>query len=267
MGTSSRHGGPKGKNPLLPSDFDLDDKEKEKKSEIPKVNPQEKEEEKKRIQGWRNTKRNMTKYLNSNCSKEKVVSSHIRALGGAKIAAKNLVAAKIGTKNLINFISSVSSIGLKNVLENNNIVYENRDVDDVLGDIINIISPVPDTKENAVVREAMLNVLEEFYKNIDLSEIEKLNIFDKKTTPEIINHFISEIIFGRMMCDLGNSIEISKKTSTELIKLEKEIKTYIRETVTRTLKDKKNYDFSKNNNLVDKLYQDCYEVLGGIIND
>lgn len=263
MGTSSRYNGPTGNNPLIPNGYIPENDNIPNKDEINKKKIKEKEDKEK----WKNAKSNMTRCLNRKMSEKKAIKSYVKALGGAKKAASKSVSAKNATIVLGNFLSNISKNGIGNYLNNNNIEYKNRNIEDVLSDVANILSPSGDTKENSIVREAMFNIIGELYDEINENngDIEDLNNFTTENFSEIMNNFISEVIFQKLMNDLGSREEISNQETSQLMKIENEIKLYISNIVDITLSQEKydefNYSNTEINEIVERLYTNCYKSL------
>ncbi|WP_426711167.1 Qat anti-phage system associated protein QatB [Cetobacterium sp. SF1] len=259
MGTSSRYNGPVDRNPLLPEGFDLEEY-------LPKEDEKTHKEESISLP-WKNAKTIMTNYLSGNTDAKSVIKTYIKALGGSTKAGKSASSGKEAIKNLSNFLSNISSLGIKEVLEKNKIEYQNRNIEDVLSDIINILSPIPDSKENSVARSAMINTIEDIYLDIceKNSDITMLDDLTKENYNNIVETFIINYIFERLMNDLSNRSELSKMEPVHIIRLEENLNLYISETVENNLKNK--LDFSKTDliNIIEELYIDAYEVLEGAL--
>lgn len=279
MGTSSRYNGPNDRNPLLPEGFDLGEYNGGESKKTPMeeengVNEGSKVENKNKTdvktpQNWRNAKTQMSKYLNKNGKGRSAAASYIKALGGSKKAGMSSTLGKEVTRNLGSFLSGVSSSGIKDTLRNNGIEFENRGVGEVLSDVINFLSPVPDSKENSVARNAMINTIGELYSEIeeeggDLSALDNLS---PEYCNDILVSFISKYIYERLMNDLASRIEISSQDIQTVINLENDLKLYVKDSVENVLKHKDIIanDFSnpKTKGVIEQLYIDSYEVLEG----
>lgn len=281
MGTSSRYNGPNDRNPLLPEGFDLgeyDGGQSENKpmdeengvNEGSKVENENKTDIKK-PQNWRNAKTHMSKYLNNNRNVKSATSSYIKALGGHKRAGMSSTSGKEVTRNLGSFLSGVSSSGIKDTLRNNKIEFENRDVGEVLSDVINFLSPVPDSKENSIARNAMINTIGDLYSEIEENggDLNALDNLSSEHCNDILASFISEYIYERLMNDLASRIEISTQDIQTVINLENDLKLYVKDSVENVLKNKDIIanDFSnpKTKGVIEQLYIDSYEVLEGAL--
>ena len=220
-----------------------------------------------RPQNWKNAKSQMTKYLTNKGKLKTAVSSYTKALGGAKKAGMSSASGKVATINLGGFFSGVSNLGIRDTLKDRGIEFENREVHEVLSDVINILSPIPDSKENSIARNAMIKTIEKLYTEIeeiggDLGALDKL-------TPEyfdsLLGSFISDFIYERLMNDLASRIETSNQDVETIINLEKDLQLYVKGNVESVLKNKDiiSNDFSstKTKGVIEKLYIECYEVL------
>lgn len=278
MGTSSRYNGPTDRNPLLPEGFDLNnyDNNSEPDKEKNDVDKQAKQEDSNKDnniapKNWQNAKTQLSKYLNNNGKASTAVASYTKALGGAKNAGMSSHSGKETTRNLGNFLSNVSKSGINVTLKNYSIEFENRRVDEVLSDVINYFSPIPDSKENSIARNAMINTIENLYFEIEKNggDLSSLDNLSSDYFNNILKDFISDYIYERLMSDLASRIEISTQDIQSIINLEKDLKIYVKDSVENTLKDKNiiDNDFSnpKTKGIIEQLYIDSYEVLEGAL--
>jgi len=264
MGTSSGYGGPKGKNPLLPDDFgDNQDSTKQKLKN---------DDGNAKGAAWKNAKTQASKLVqNRGRSLRSAISSHVRASGGASKAASSARSGKATTVRLGGFLGSVSAQGIRSTLKQYKIEYEGRSTEEVLSDLINKIAPDPNTKEDSIARNAVLDTIEELYEKISENG-DDLEIFDnlnEETFNEVMQTYISSYIFQRFLNDLEIRFEMFSKGTESTLELEEEIKEYISGSVEEKLMDKNfaEMDFSSNAIMktINKLYNDCYEVIEGVL--
>ncbi|MGR3178800.1 MAG: hypothetical protein ACUZ8E_12160 [Candidatus Anammoxibacter sp.] len=116
MGTSSSYGGPKGKNPLLPNDFDGNGTPSE-NPDSPQPQPPEDIAKNPNAVLWQNAKTQISRLIgDSNRNTKSALSSYVKAHGGAKKAAYSAISGKTTTAKLGGFLSSLSSQGIQNTL-------------------------------------------------------------------------------------------------------------------------------------------------------
>lgn len=273
MGTSSSYGGPKGKNPLLPDDFQSDssdasdnapddngnssDQDKSKKNDNDKLKPKL----------WTNVKNQVSRLVaNPSNDFKKPLSSYVNAHGGSQGATASAKAGKKTTAKLANFISLTKNHGFTKTLTQYSIQYENRSAHDVLSELVNKLAPAPNTKEEAVARNALLDTLDFLYLEIEKSngDIESLDHMDLNMFDNLINTYISAYIFQRFLSELESRFENNSSNENSAFELEEIIKDYICGVVDNVAKK---YTFSSTDihQVIDDVYTDCYEVIVGVV--
>lgn len=268
MGTSSMYNGMNG-NPLLPKDFNPDsdnpeDKDREgddnsKKSDSPKTNPNK---------NWKDAKTSMSKYASGRSTNFKgAISQYVKAHGGSKSAARTAKSGLRTTTALGSFFRGVSSDGIREVLTKKGIDLEGKSAQDIFHDIINLIAPIPVSREDSIARKALIETMEILYDSFDEEDkdIEILNNVDGNTLNRIIPLYIEQYIYERLINDLGSRIETNSSSSSDAVKKEKEIKDYINAQIEVSLEDKdfSQFDFDNRGSLtkIKKIYTDCYNVI------
>lgn len=265
MGTSSSHGGPKGKNPLLPKDFNDEPFDGNK---VPDSDPLENQ----KTEAWKNAKTQVSKLIsNTDRNTETALSAYVKAHGGGKGAAGAAISGKATTVNLGNFLASTSSQGFRTTLDQYQIQYENRTVQEVLSDIVNKIAPSPNTKEDAVARNALIDTMEILYDEIEDND-GNINILDNLNSEkfnELMNTYISSYIFQKFLSEMESRFEKYASNEGSALSIENEIKEYISGTVDNKLADR---DFSNINftsktvmETINQIYEECYSVIEGAI--
>lgn len=254
MGTSSIYEGHKDKNGLLPDDFEEITNEEKKENET----------------SWKNTKTSMSKYITGhNKNLSGVINKYVRASGGASNLVKTSKSGIESTVALGNFLNIIRQSGLNQTLNEFNIEFRGRDVEDVLSDIVNIIAKDSNTKENIVAKKATINTLEKIYElieenNMNFNSLEAINddMFEI-----IMCRYISEYIWEKILNDLESRFEKYLDTPIRMLEIENDFREYIENDVEATYKSKniESSQFSNKDaeNLVKEIYKECYEVLGG----
>ncbi|MGV1001203.1 hypothetical protein ACTS9U_07190 [Empedobacter falsenii] len=275
MGTSSMYGGYSNggsqNNPLIPLDFE--DNEQEGTNETENQNNENEDsdfeddntKEEKHTVEWSNAKNFMSKVASGKSTNvKKAVSRYVKAYGGAKSASKNAVGGIKTTINLGNFVKRISEQGLKETLDLYKIDYQNKNTKEILSELVNILAPSPNTKEDAVSRKALILTMEVLYEliekeNLEIEAIENLDI------NIIIPTYIEVYIYQKLINDLGSRIESNSKSATDAVALEKDIKEYIHSKIEIVFKGKeiKDYEFSTKKIL--SLYNQCYTVIEDLL--
>ncbi|GHT63596.1 hypothetical protein AGMMS50239_19830 [Bacteroidia bacterium] len=283
MGTSSMYSGPN-RSPLLPSDFNDEggNSFSSNQPEKPEQNPengkpdegnkpsQESSPNQPQHNPWQQAKSSMSRYASGKSSqngKTRAVSDYVKGHGGAGNAAKSAKSAIRTTINIGDFFGGISKKGIAQVLNEYKIQFEGRKPKEILNDIINVLAPVPDSKDNAVARKALINTMSIIYEKFEdeKQDISLLDSFDSNISELLITKYIETYIYERLINEVGSRIEKKSENSSAAAKIEKEIREYIETKVSTTLKDKPlstiNSQTTNVHVLVEGLYKQCYKVL------
>ncbi|HHX67669.1 MAG TPA: hypothetical protein GX708_06380 [Gallicola sp.] len=269
MGTSSIFDGPV-KN-LLPNDYDdldeidsPDDLDQD-PTDIPD-NPDEEE-----VQGipyrWKDAKDAMTRYVKGSSSdRGKVMSRYVRASGGSNQLSRTSTSGKNATINLGRVIQAFRDSGVGKTLKSLQIDFVNKSAKEVLSELVNVISSDADSKEDIAARGASIEAISELYDIVLKNDgsIESLSKIDENTFRKVIEVFVSEYIFIRVMGDLQSRFEQHENNPKESIKKEKELKSYITTKVELRLKEMKpeNHDYHSSSieKEINDLYKTCFRA-------
>jgi len=275
MGTSSSYGGPKGKNPLLPNDFDENGNSIEIPSESSNNDNNVQHINNADTKLWKTVKSLTSKLINGSVkNKRDVFSKYVKAHGGAKKAAFSAKAGKATAKKLGGFLSVISKQGIHDTFKKYGIDYENKSVEEVLSEIVNKIAPTGKTKEEVVARNAIIDVIEsiyEYYEDVEknngnLSLLENLN---EEQFNDIMRKYISAYIFQRFLNDLESRFEEYAKNTGTALEIENDIKEYISGVVDNKLQGTNftNFDYSDENIIqtIGNIYEECYKVIEDIL--
>jgi hypothetical protein len=294
MGTSSMYGGPN-RSPLLPPDF------KEGEGDYINPNPQDKSKQQQEVSNldgksvpadinhneiesepqkssynnpqytsWRTAKYSMSKYASGNAGingKKNAISNYIRSHGGSHNAAKSAKSAIRTTIKIGDFFSEVSKQGITQVLKDYQILTDGRKPKEILNDIVNVLAPTPNLKDDSVARKALVNTMSIIYEKFDdeNKDISLLDSLDPDISNVLITKYIETFIYDRLINDVGSRIEKKAENANVAAMIEKDLKDYIETKVSTTLKDKTlsiiNSGTKNVNILVEGLYQQCYKVL------
>lgn len=254
MGTSNIYGGPIDKKNLLPSDYD----------ELAENNMNE--------EPWKNTKKLMAKYITgSNSNLNGVVKNYIKALGGVTKATQNSKAGIESTINLGQIFSNIRENGIEKTFRELNIDYQGKNVNEILSELVNVISFASNKKEEIVAKNATIETLSEIYSFIEENEmdISHLESMNEQFFDVILCRYISSYIWEKMLNDLESRFEAYSSDPNMSMEIEEEFKGYIKSTVDVTYnKVKVNMnDFNNKNikSIINSIYSECYSVLGGTI--
>lgn len=289
MGTSNSYGGPKDTSHLIPSwarqssDIDnnstgngitLDDGEVE--QNIPgndNSNDQDTQDlnHESRSQGkWKNAKNVMSRYASNGSGKggpARAGRAYIRAEGGAQKAAQSVKSGKITARKLATFFTTtarsdisqgLNSIGLGHLI--------GKDVETVFSGLIDTLLDNGVNFDENIAREAIGDALASFYKQC--SENQNFKNLERLTEEQLkraIEDFVSGYIYKRWLQKLGKCIEKKDVSEIEAVKLEGEVKIYVRDLVKLELNTRSAFSIDWNGDegkqIIDSLYEDAYSLI------
>jgi hypothetical protein len=263
MGTSSSYGGHKDSSPLLPPDYDGDDAVPDQDGAQPKVPDQTTPPKE---TPWRNVKTATSNYITGRSSNgtsgvNHIMRSYGRASGGSSEMMRSSGSGISAGHALGQFLSSNpegSEYGRINA-----ILQSEPDIRTALSKIADIISPVPEGKENAVAREAIVNTLCQLYDYMDANKLEvtDLGSLDASIQEQLFTTYVTEYIWGRMLNDLQVCFEKKAETPERAAEVEKDFKDYIYAKVSVEVRKSSGSAPANVRFDVEKIFRDCYEVL------
>lgn len=265
MGTSSPYGGRKDSSPLLPPDYDDGDTAPDQNGVSPEVSQQSIPQ---RDTPWKNVKTATSYYITGHSSRgESSVNHIIRSYGSASGGASGMMrSSRAGLRAghaLGQFLSNNYIPGDSVYERINTILQSERDIKIGLSKIADIISPIPEGKEDAVAREAIINTLCQLYDYLDANKLEltDLNKLDASLQEQLLTTYISEYIWGRMLNDLQVCFEKNAETPERAAEVEKDFKDFIYAKVSVEVhKGSGNAQINARFD-VEKIFHECYEVL------
>ncbi len=289
MGTSNSYGGPKDTSHLLPSwarqssDIDSnstdngippDDGEAEQNipgndnsndQNTPVQNHESRPQEK-----WKNAKNAMSRYASRGSGQggpARAGRAYIRAEGGAQKAAQSIKSGKTTARKLASFFTTtarsdisqgLNSIGLGHLV--------GKDVDTVFSGLIDtLLDNGVNFDENIArqaIEDAMISSYEQCSENQNFESLEHLT---EEQLKRAIEDFVSGYIYKRWLQELGNCIERKAVSEIEAVKLEKEVKIYVRDLVNLELNSRNIFSIDWNGDegrqIFDSLYEDAYSLI------
>lgn len=189
-----------------------------------------------------------------------MVSAYLSALGGAAAAARRAAAGRAAAQRLGGFLNAVADQGLDTALEQLGLTdLVGQDATEVLEALVDRLASPGGTLEEADARAAMMRALQE--------ELEKPTAFeglDHEGVGRIVEHFLVEYIYERMVHEIGDRLENGALTAENAKKAEGDIRTYIVATVQLELAREEPltvWDGPEGQELVDRLMEDAYGQL------
>ncbi len=232
MGTSSSHSGPTGPSKLLP-DWAQDDNNQ---------NDNSKKDEDKPVE-LRNSRSSMTRWINSGGSSGGlggsgggggVARSYVSGRGGPRGAATSAVSGRRATASLGSFLSTVSNRGAQTAAEIFGVAkYLGQSAETLITALANTLAPEGNTIEEVAARRAIDDSLLHLYDNLELNDgtLDAIESMDEAMIHETLQVSVESYIFHRWLQDLGDRIEKKAVSPKEAVRLEREIRQYVREAV------------------------------------
>ncbi len=277
MGTSSSNRGPKSKSDLLPSWYnDLLDDVTADGANLPAI-PNEVQPEASpdtdphpnQTDNWRNAKGGLTRAAGGTATGriKKAAKSYVKAHGGARKAAKAAKRGVVASRGLFSFFGSASAKGFNRALEEiglGDCIGQPPEI--VLARLADKLAPVGDTSDDAIARDAMISTLDELYtKAAEDGDDTALEHLTETTMRDVVLTYVSNFIFIKWLHELGIAIEKSLISEAEAIKLEKDIKEFVREEVRVSMStipaEQLDPSDANNHQLIQNIFQIAYSAL------
>lgn len=182
---------------------------------------------------WTRAKTRMTNWARGGGASDDAVqaafSAFVSALGGAVAAAANATGGVQAAAGLGEFLADVSRDGLDATLDR-------YGLDDLVGgepvevmnEIAARIAGAGDTPEEAVARDAVIEVLSEMFVDADtFADMDAIEI-DEAMLLDFVARYLTEYVYLRVIHELGDRIVDNAGSPEESARLEQQIRTQIR---------------------------------------
>ena len=280
MGTSSSNPGPKGKRapvppwheeelkPSFPKPVPTKDIQKPlnpaklPQSPNPGPHPQK---------SWSSPKRKIADFM-KNSTKDnysKMGSGYVKASGGSKSATSSARAGRRATAGIAGFFSAGVRDGFTKAAEEFGIgKLVGKDARTVAADIIERFSPSGGTLEEAAARNALIQTMKEFFKEIELEErgVEALDSLTPLDVQSLLELSIVNYLNERLQSELLNRVERKSISEKQANRTSKQIKKFIKGAVKLDLREvdvlKVDWKSPRGGEIISSLYRQAYEILG-----
>lgn len=256
MGTSSIFYGKNDRNPLLPEDYDPEQKDEEELTDE-KVT-------------WQTVKSDMSKYINnrdSYSSPKHIAKQYVKASGGAhRMASQAHSGIKVGC-NIGVFFNSIVTDGLETTFKNLGIEYVGKPVTEVFSRLVDILAPDSDTKEDIAAKEAAQSALSKVFDYVEANEmsLESINNMPLELMTEALKEYVGSYIWISLMKDLGSRLEMYVSDAQDSYALECEFKDMIMGIVDVEFRNKGTVIDKSVTSTIKYLYKRCLSVMEGIV--
>ena len=225
------------------------------------------------ISRWSSAKRSMGKVASSRGEPSRLRSAvrrYVRAMGGGQRAARSSRAGRRATALLGGFLSDVARRSLAGAMESLGLSrYIGQSPEVVMAAIANALAPEGATREEAIARRATNDALKEFYERyvVPVGDLNKMTAVPAQAVVDAMTTAVSSYIYRRWLSDLGLKIEQNAVSRQQAIRLEKEVKRFVRNAVRFDLKGKDalnmNWKSPETRAFIERIYRDAYDLLGG----
>ena len=276
MGTSTSHGGPKDKKPLLPS-WALPPDDANGGETLPvgdnaeNAAPGNGQEPVEPHFTWQSAKRQMTNFASSGGDREKIAKAggaYVSAKGGARAASLGSVSGQRVAAKVGSFLGTISSRGINDAIASLGFMTAvGESAETVFAKIADALSPAGATREEVAARKAVDDVLCVLYEKF-IHEGEDISSLDRMTAEDIsesIEQCVCSYIYHRWLEELGFRVEKGAITENAAVALENQMKDYVKECVSLETDniDVLNFDWqgSQGVQIIERVFNDAYSIL------
>ena len=255
MGTSSIFNGRNDRSPLLPDDYDA----------APAMHGMDKP-----AVTWQTVKSDMSKYIKSEGSygsSRHIVRQYIRASGGVQRLARSSTAGIRAGSNLGSFLKSIRSDGVYKTFQDLGVDFEGKSIHEVFSELVNVLAPSANSKEDIVAREAVLSALSKLYDYIECNNIniDNLNEMPIELMNEAICDYVGSYIWILVMNDLESRLEKFMADTSKAYQIEQEFKDMIMGIVHVEFENNEGIMSKNVGDAVQDLYKSCLHTLEDVI--
>ncbi|UTR14914.1 hypothetical protein MM221_20640 [Salipaludibacillus sp. LMS25] len=221
---------------------------------------------------WKDAKTAMTNYVKGVSSNPgRVINHYVGASGGSKHLARSSVAGRRTTVSLGRILQDFRKNGVEATLQSLQINYVGKGIKSLLSELVNVISEKSNSKEDMAARGAANEAVAEMYEVIteNNGDIESLRLIDELTFRKILEVFMSEYIFKRVMSDLQSRFEKYENNPKVAVQKEQELKDYVKVKVELRVREirPETLDYSSKSipNEINNLFVKCYQAFEGYV--
>jgi hypothetical protein len=221
---------------------------------------------------WASAKRSLGSAASSQSGRSGVARAgraYVRARGGPGAAAHSAASARAATARLGGFLSNVAARGVLTALESLGLArFAGRDAHVVFAAIVDALAPEGSELEQSATRVAIEQTLAGLFEEYVTPDgsVAALEAMTPEAIRSALEAAVAATIFNRWLGDLERVLETKSITAVLAIKLERDMESYISETVKLDLKGKDpltvQWDGPEGAQFVDRIYQDAYSILG-----
>jgi hypothetical protein len=194
--------------------------------------------------------------------------TYVKARGGAKSAARSASTGRSATAALGGLLSSIASRGLNATLTAYGLQAAiGKGAATVFAAIMNAIAPTGASRDHAVARDAIGRALDDIYERFvaadgDVSHLDAMTASDVATAVEAA---VIACINSKWVEELGIRIEQRAVSETEAVRLERDLKAFVQESVVLDLAGRNILEIDwegQGLGLIQTVYEKAYSIMG-----
>lgn len=194
--------------------------------------------------------------------------SYVRGRGGSRGAATAARAGRAATGRLASFLADVATRGVDAAARQLGLgSVVGRNVEAVFAAIVNAIAPAGATLEEAAARQAVNDALGFLCDKFEVQDgtLANLDSMDQTAVGDALRASVTSYIYRRWLQELGLRIAQNAVTSRQAVRLEHQVRDYIKETVKLDFQplDILHMDWSSPSaqQVIERIYTEAYSFL------
>ncbi len=142
-------------------------------------------------------------------------------------------------------------------------------MDAVLAAVINAIAPAGTNNDDAIARRAASETLREIFEQYGVQEsgLDALNAMTPADVTDTIELSVAGYVYQRWLFDLSQRIEQNAVSESDAVRLERDVKAYVKGLVKLKLDGKETIQLdwkgAQGQKFVQEIYEAAYKLLGG----
>ncbi len=193
---------------------------------------------------------------------------YVRARGGSRRAAQTAGSGQSATAALGGFLSNVASRGFSEAARTLGVsLLVGQSATSVLNAILNALTPAGATNEEAIARRATAEVLAELFERYGVQDggTDRLDNMPAADVAAATERSVSAYIYQRWLLELGKRIDQGAYSDREAVRMEREVKAYVRDLVRIDLRgrDILTIDWTSfdGQQFCERIFQEAYALL------
>lgn len=193
---------------------------------------------------------------------------YVRANGGSRRAATSARTGQSATRKLGGFLSAIGAQGIQGALQQLGLSsWVGKPAESVFAAISNALAPDAGSRESMFARQAINEALEGLYEQYVMADgdITNLDQMGSKDIMRGIETAVSAYIYNRWLGELQIVIEQKSISAKDAVRLERNIKAFVRESVHLDLQGKDvlsiDWQGSSGQNLINTIFTEAYSFL------